>query len=300
MEKISLIITVKNEEQTLHSLLLSIEVQSQQPNEVIIVDGKSSDNTLLLLKAWRPNFPVKILQKKGNRSIGRNLAIHQSRYEIIAITDAGCVLDKDWLKNITQPFFKKQTEVVAGYYKPKTETTFQKAAAAYMLVMPERINPTNFLPATRSMALRKFIWKKVGGFPEQYSYNEDYVFARALQKMKASMVFQKSAVVEWIPPQTWRSFLQQIYRFAYGDTYSNIFRPKVILIYLRYVIFFLLFWKLPLLGLGIFFAYLIWSIYKNMRYISSIHAIYLLPLMQLSTDSTVMIGSAQGFIQKVL
>ena len=56
-----------------------------------------------------------------------------------------------------------------------------------------------FLPATRSMAFRKEVWKKIGGFDENLSHNEDYAFANKIKKLGFKIKFVQDAVVNWIP-----------------------------------------------------------------------------------------------------
>lgn len=172
--KTTLITTVLNEEASIASFLESVRRQTKMPEEIIIVDGGSTDSTVDKVKSLK----FKIINRKGNRSVGRNEAIKRSAGNIIAITDAGCVLDKDWLKNITAPFASSKVDVVAGYYKAKADSVFKKSLTPYVLIMPDKIDSDNFFPATRSMAIKKSIWKKAGKFDEKFSHNEDYVFAK--------------------------------------------------------------------------------------------------------------------------
>ena len=50
---ISLCITVFNEEKYITALLESIVSQTKQPDEVIIVDGGSTDKTVALIKPYQ-------------------------------------------------------------------------------------------------------------------------------------------------------------------------------------------------------------------------------------------------------
>ena len=161
--KISFITTIFNEELTIKKFLSSLIAQTKFPDEIIIVDGGSTDNTLLVVSQFAfplSNKKIKIIQKKGNRSVGRNEAIKNATGDIIVCTDAGNLLDRDWIKNITKPFLNKTIDVVAGYYKGKAKNIFQKCLIPYALVMPDKVEPDNFLPATRSIAFKKSIWKK--------------------------------------------------------------------------------------------------------------------------------------------
>jgi len=165
------------------------------------------------------------------------------------------------------------------------------------------VNPKNFLPATRSMAFRKKVWRDIGKFQEQFSHNEDYVFAKALQKMHKKIVFAKQAIVYWYPPTNWKSSFIMFYRFAKGDAEARIFRPKVILLFLRYILSILLLLSFILFHYYFMFyilcfaflLYLIWSIIKNYRYVKNLRALYFLPLLQVLSDSAVISGTIRGF-----
>lgn len=311
MEKVSLIITILNEDVSIISLLESVLTQTFLPNEFIIVDGGSTDKTIKLIKNFIKqnkktiSFPIKILTKNGNRSKGRNFAIENSSFDWIAITDAGCILDKYWLEELTLKQRETNSQVVGGYYSALAKTSFEKAVVPYVLVMPDKLDENNFLPATRSVLFSKKVWEEVGGFDENLSDNEDYEFAKRLKKMGAKIGFAKKAIVYWLPRKTLKSFIYMIFRFARGDIQAGIVRPKVLLIFGRYFIGFLLlifgiyqyFWQqsfwilfglMPVLTL----LYILWSIVKNYRY--SKDSFYWYPILQISSDLAVMWGSIKG------
>lgn len=308
--KVSFIATVYNEEATVERLLQSLFCQSKFPDEIIIVDGGSTDNTVAEISSFQ--FPVfnarakiKLIFKKGNRSVGRNEAIKNANNEIIACSDAGCILDKDWMKNIIKPFASSEVDVVAGYYKGIAKTVFQKCLIPYVLVMPDKVNAGNFLPASRSMAFRKSIWEKVGGFDEKYSHNEDYAFAHKLKKNGAHIVFKKNAIANWIPRNNFKDSFRMFFRFAKGDAQSHIFRPKVMMIFLRYLIglllaLFYLITKSHLILNTLYlilFVYIFWSIIKNFKYVRRIGAIYYLPLIQITSDIAIILGTSIAIIR---
>lgn len=305
--KISFITTVFNEEENIEKLLDSLIKQTKLPDEIIIVDAFSSDKTVSKIKNFSDRFKKKgvdfeLITKKGNRSVGRNEAIRNATGDLIACSDAGCVLDRDWLKNITQPFDKNDIDVVAGYYKGRAMNVFQKCLIPYVLVMPDKIDPDNFLPATRSVAFKKKIWKTLGGFPEQFSENEDYVFAKILKKTSAKIIFQKDAISYWIPRNNLLEVFIMFFRFAKGDMEARILRPKVAFIFVRYLAgIALLFYFFILKSFFILYSlyiilvmYLLWAVVKNYRYIKDIRAFVILPILQITADFAVMIGTIFG------
>lgn len=300
--KVSLITTVLNEESSIEHFLSSIGIQTQKPNEVIVVDAGSTDNTVEIIKSFQPLLRnLKILLKKGaNRSAGRNLAVKSAKNEIIVMSDAGCRLDKEWVKEISRPFIDKKIKVVAGFYLAESKTVFQKCVAPYALVMPDRVNPKNFLPSSRSMAIRKTVWKKSGGFPENYSDNEDFVYAHILKRKKINVFFVREAVVYWFPRKNIKQFWTMIYRFARGDAEAGLRRIKIASIFLRYVVFIffglscLIFNDLLAFFILVIFFYIFWSIFKNYKYVKDLRAIFLLPLLQFISDFAIILGSIVG------
>ncbi|PIT89419.1 MAG: hypothetical protein COU27_00405 [Candidatus Levybacteria bacterium CG10_big_fil_rev_8_21_14_0_10_36_7] len=308
-DKVTFISTVLNEENTILKFLDSIATQTRQPDEIIIVDAKSKDKTVELIKTFsrKNKLNIKIIIKKSNRSQGRNIAIKDSQNSIICISDAGCILDSEWLERIVAPFKNKKIDVVSGYYDVYGNSSFAKALGAYVLVMPDRINEKQFLPSSRSMAVRKKTWEKAGMFPNNLNYSEDYLFAKNLKKIEANFVFVKDAIVFWIPGKNLQEAFLMFLRFAKGDIEAGIIRPKVIFIFARYVgfmilIFFaLLMHSIELLYIIIFgfIAYLIWAVMKNIKYVKKIGGLFLLPTFQILSDIAVITGTLSASIRKV-
>jgi len=306
--KASLIATFYNEEDTITPFLDSIMKQVRLPDEVILIDGGSTDQTVRkineFIHKYGKKLSISLFIKKGNRSVGRNEAVNKSQNEIILSTDVGCILDKNWVKELLVKFADKNISVVAGYYKARASTIFQKALVPYVLVMPDKLIAENFLPSTRSMAFKKAIWKKIGGFNERFSHNEDYVFARELKANNIKIAFAQKALVTWLPRKTFKDAFIMFFRFAMGDTESGIVRGKVLLLFLRYMLFIylivltvvfrsqaLLF--ILILGIILYFA---WSIYKNYNYSRSFASLIYFPAIQITADAAVLTGSITGIL----
>lgn len=307
--KLSLIVTVYNEENSISDFINSVIKQTILPSELIIVDGGSTDNTVGKIekakREYKGKLKIKLIEKKGNRAVGRNEAIRKASSEIILSSDSGNVLDKDWVKNITKGFSDSSVDVVAGYYKGLSKNIFQKSLIPYVLVMPDKVDNKNFLPATRSMAFKKNIWKKVGGFDEKLSHNEDFAFANKLKEKKAKIVFAKDAIVKWIPRNNIFQALKMFFRFAYGDVQAKILRTNVAYLFLRYIFIFYLLTLVPIMKslylngflVVLFCLYIIWSISKNYRYVKNYKAFFYLPLIQFTADVAILSGSTIAFFK---
>jgi len=270
MAKISFITTVKNDSEGLKILIESLERQTRLPDEIVVVNGA----------------------KKGlNRSQGRNKAIKKAKGEIIVVSDAGCILVKDWLEKITTPFKNKKVDVVAGFYEPITENIFQECLANYTCSHYS-------LPSSRSIAFRKKTWQKVGGYPEKLDYCEDLIFAERLKKAEMKFVFEPKAVVYWPQRKNLSQTFKQFFNYAEGDAQA-LYWPhlrKIGLVFARYGLGIWLWiqsWQLGLAALGF---YLAWAIKKNCGRVKHLLVLIYLPLLQIISDLAVMSGAIRGII----
>ncbi|PIR61684.1 MAG: hypothetical protein COU66_02495 [Candidatus Pacebacteria bacterium CG10_big_fil_rev_8_21_14_0_10_44_11] len=306
---VSVICTTLNEVDSIDHLLESLVGQSYQPVEVITVDGGSIDDTVEKIKKFQQRktvFSLKLIRKKGNRSVGRNTAISAATSNLIAITDAGCRPHKHWLEELVKQEQSTQAPVVAGYYLGVATSAFEEAVIPYSLVMSDQLDPKTFLPATRSMLLHKSVWQILGGFDERLRWNEDYPFAKKIKAAGYTIVFAKKAIVDWKPRKNIFQFARMIFRFAQGDIEAGIIRPKVIFIFVRYLILLFLLaittyytsWRLATaFAVTLFVFYSLWAIQKNSRYVKK--GWYWLPVLQLTADIFVIAGSLFGTWIKV-
>lgn len=281
--KISLIITILNEAKTIEPLLQSIEIQSTQPDEVVIVDAGSTDNTVQLIKAWQKQLRLKIrlFHKQGNRAVGRNFAVSKAVGQGIAVTDAGCVLDKHWLKLITAPLNK--VDAVAGFYRMNTNTLFTQCSAPFVGITSHNLKK-DFLPSSRSLAFTKSAWAKAGGYPENLNYAEDLIFAR---KLKSNLLFEPRAIVEWTPPRNLSEFFTAIKNYTRGNIQARYWPHlyKNLLVAMRYLLFPIMFVLLP--------VYFLYTTIKFRHHLRHPLAPNLLFVLQLTADMAIITALIQ-------
>lgn len=216
MNNVSLIITTYNEENSIRDWCMSIKSQSDLPEEVVVVDSTSSDRTVEIIKQELTDvLSLKVIIEKCNISRGRNIAITNASYENILITDAGVRLGSGWVKVLRKELSTHQ--VVAGYYKYTGTTATQCAYRDLYYVEANTIDPNDFMPSSRSLALKKHVWESVGGYNEKFDIGEDTDFDIKIKKEGFKIKFCPEALVSWdVRDKLSAVFLQQ-YKYSYWD-----------------------------------------------------------------------------------
>lgn len=234
---VSLICTVLNEAATVGDLMGSIAAQTVRPREVVVVDGGSRDGTQLHVEWWhgRLGCPMRLIELPGaNIATGRNAGIAAARFPVVAITDAGVRLDPHWLERIVAPFVDETVSVSAGFFVADPHGAFEVAMGATVLPRVEEIDPATFLPSSRSVAVRKSAWERVGGYPEWLDYCEDVVFDLALRDAHLRIAFAPDAIARFRPRTTLRAFWHQYFRYARGDGKAGLWPRRHAIRYLAY------------------------------------------------------------------
>jgi len=217
---VSVIATVKNEAESVRPFLDSLLAQSRSADEIILADGGSTDGTVEIIQEYiARGAPIRLIHAPGaNIAQGRNQAIEAAAGPIIAVTDAGSRADPDWLRHLVAPFENDPaTTAVAGFFKPTPLTALERCTVALLVRDADEVDPTTFMPSSRSVAFRKAAWFQVGGYPESLNWAEDTLFDRRLVAAGHRFVFAPQAVVYWRPRSNLRAIFRQYHRYAQGD-----------------------------------------------------------------------------------
>ena len=226
MPAVSVIATVLNEATDLSLLLESLRRQTCQPDEIIIVDGGSTDGTweqLVAAQAYLPALrPIRDetcsrRYSSGPIARGRNVAILAAQHHLIACVDAGCRYDPDWLLNLTVPLGEGTADYVLGGSRLDlaTASLWDVAAAPFLGIKLDPAKPTKSCTA-RSMAFSREAWRRAGTFPETLFIGEDVLFDQKMRKT-ARTAFVPEAKAVYTPRNGFRRALGQIGGYAIAD-----------------------------------------------------------------------------------
>ena len=226
MQAVSVAATVLNEVEDIDALVQSVMEQSLAPAEFIVVDGGSTDGTWEHLHAARAKYPTLVPVRDESCSLqrcpgpiarGRNVATAAASSDIVAFTDAGCTHDADWLANLTSPIREGDFEYALGgsWIDAEKSTVWDVASAPFFGV---KLNAEAYTKSctARSMAFRKELWKRVGGFPETVFLGEDTIFDSKVRQMVAP-AFPEHAKACYQPRHTFRSAVRQMISYSVTD-----------------------------------------------------------------------------------
>lgn len=217
---VSVVLTVLNEGPDLRELLDGLFAQSRPPDEVVVVDGGSVDDTVRILRERAVNERrLAVHVEPGvNISRGRNLAIERARGDVIAVTDGGCRPDVDWLGALLKPLEADSTvAAVAGRFLSDSRSRFEHYSGR--LSMPDLGSDSQRgMFYGRSSAFRREVWARVGGYPEWLYTGEDTLFALAVGRLPGwKVAYAPDSLVRWRPRPTLRKLAKMFYLYGRGN-----------------------------------------------------------------------------------
>jgi glycosyltransferase involved in cell wall biosynthesis len=316
--KVSVIATVLNEGPAIRRLLDSLAAQTRAPDEVVIVDGGSSDDTPAILRAYAEDgrLPLKVLVEPGaNISCGRNVAIAGACGDVIASTDAGVRLAPNWLADLVAPFESENPpQVVSGFFLPDARSVFETAMGATVLPALDDVDPGQFLPSSRSVAFTRAAWEASGGYPEWLDYCEDLIFGFRLRALYGAFAFAPRAIAYFRPRSRLRSFFKQYYLYARGDGKADLWKKRHAARYFTYLV------GAPLLGLlgwrhsrawwglaaGLALAGMLltpyrrlWPLLGRLNWRERLEAVAWVPVIRITGDVAKMMGYPVGWLWRL-
>jgi glycosyltransferase involved in cell wall biosynthesis len=231
---ISVVVPTLNDRDGLDQLMHALAAQTRAPDELVVVDGGSTDGTMELLEAWRDKIgaPLKVVNGTS-LSIGaaRNAGVEAARHDWIACTDAGCRPVPGWLRGIDAA--RRDADFIAGVVLIEGGTPFERALALTHYPSADELDdPGVFVRLSHRlfgrgydpervggayMAFSKSVWRAVGGFPSELSASEDHAFSSEVVTQGFRFTRAREAAIRWSPPATWRGNARMFARYSRSD-----------------------------------------------------------------------------------
>ncbi len=178
---LSVVIPTYNEEKNIENCLKSLLNQTlpRDKYEIIVVDGQSTDKTVKIAK----KYADKVIQQKSKGVGGaRNDGVAVSKYDLIATTDADCIIPENWLEKIKDNFKEDNIVCVYGQQKP-LEGTFKNKVNLKLsnLLIFTTYFLNIYMTVGANMGFRKKPFQSVGGY-KIYNAGDDFELPLRLKK----------------------------------------------------------------------------------------------------------------------
>src|SRR3972149_7388250 len=161
---ISIIIPVYNEEKSISECLTSLQGQTLQGGEVIVIDDGSTDHTVELVK----KFEVTLLkQNHQGPGAARNLGAKKTKGDIRVFVDADMTFAPDFVEKLIAPIREGKTQGVfnTDEYVSNYQNVWSHCWNLNQnLTSNRRMNPKSIHDVRDFRAITKREFKKVGGF----------------------------------------------------------------------------------------------------------------------------------------
>lgn len=276
-ETVAIISTVLNERESIKQLLEAFLRQSRPADEIIIVDGGSTDGTLEVLgKYAAQHSSVKFFVETGvNIAQGRNAAIARATASIIAVTDGGCRPVENWLEELVRPLLNDDNYgAVTGVRNVENINAFELFAGK-LSTSGNAVDEADRVFHGRNSAFRKSVWLATGGYPEWLYTAEDTLFAQRAKALGCKIAVAPAAIISWRPRPNFKKLAKQFYLYGKGTGRIGRTDLKAVLYHLRnhaiwitallLGFFFSGFWLIALAMLGFMFFTLVEPVIKTLE-----------------------------------
>jgi glycosyltransferase involved in cell wall biosynthesis len=179
---ISVIVPAKNEEKFIGKCLESLKKQHyNKAYEIIVVDGGSTDKTREVAKKYADKIFTHLGKGPGR---ARNYGAKKAKYEIVAFTDADCIVSPYWLSRIEKSI-KGDTIAVGGIIKPYKGLLRDKIMFKINSDWWVRLSTVFGIYQLygNSCAYRKDKFLEIGGFDTKISFFEDTDLSMRIKKL---------------------------------------------------------------------------------------------------------------------
>lgn len=223
---ISIVVPVLNGEKSIGKCLESMTRLTYPKSmfEVIIVDNGSTDRTMEIVENFRRGHNVDIklcFQKIKSSYAARNIGVKNAKGDIVAFTDADCIVHKDWLTNVVAYFSDVTIGGVAGEVLSELssgDSIVERYTADSEILSQKRKFDSGSLPyaQTANAIYRKELFSKMGYFDEVVSGGDADYSWRMLLDTDYRIVYAEDVTVLHKHRTSLKGLFKQTFKHGYG------------------------------------------------------------------------------------
>lgn len=118
-------IITRNRARHLRDVLRSLTRQRRPPDEVLVVDNGSTDETARVVDSYRDVLPLSYrFLPEASIPRARNAVLDEARHDIVSFTDDDCIAEPGWLEAVERGFLRAENVGIVGgwvWHEPSAE-----------------------------------------------------------------------------------------------------------------------------------------------------------------------------------
>jgi cellulose synthase/poly-beta-1,6-N-acetylglucosamine synthase-like glycosyltransferase len=215
--RVSVVVAVYNAEDTLRDCvesLLQLDYRSDRL-ELLCVDNASTDGTPGILAAYGSRLRI-LREAKRGPAAARNEGLRHATGEIVAFSDADCVVDRAWLRHLLTPLCDRAVGAVGGKILSRRPCNSIEAFGQQVHDHDRAIN--RFAPPyiiTMNWASRLDVLRAVGLFNEDFLRCSDVDLSYRLVQAGYRLVYEPRAVIYHRNERTPWGLMREGYQHGY-------------------------------------------------------------------------------------
>ncbi|MEM7515642.1 MAG: glycosyltransferase family A protein [Planctomycetota bacterium] len=167
---VSVVVPFHNSGSTIENCIQGLLAQEgHEAAELIFIDNNSADDSAEIVRRY-PQIRL-LAESKPGAYAARNAGLEEARAPLVALTDADCVADPDWLRKLQEGLAKPENGILIGHCRyPQNASLALKLLGRYENSKAEYV--LHHLPASyhfayaNNMAVRKELFDSLGPFKE--------------------------------------------------------------------------------------------------------------------------------------
>lgn len=191
MSRLSVIIPTLNEERHVGALLRDVASQSRMPDEVLVVDAGSEDDTVAVARRFA--F-ARLLDGEPPVARGRNLGGRSARGDVLVFLDADTRLPERFFENLLAEFEERGLDIACPQYAPYRSTPtietfhvlFNRVIRAFEGTLPSG--------AGHCIAVRSEVFRESSGFDPGLKF-DDIELIRRLSRGRRFGILEERVLV---------------------------------------------------------------------------------------------------------
>lgn len=190
---VSVVIPTLNEERHIGGLLSDLGRQTRRPDEVIVVDGESSDATVSVVESFSG---VTLLHSPPSVSRQRNAGGLAARGDVIFFLDADVRLPEAFFEGFLEQFGRRRLDLACPLFTvPEDSTAPVKGVHAFFNVA--FIGLQKLLPSGsgQCIAVRRELFQGSAGFDTSLRFADDIELIRRLSRHNRFGIVTEKIVV---------------------------------------------------------------------------------------------------------